>query len=347
MQKRRSATRPARLLAAAGLALLATIALAAPLRAADTDYKGWFVALDLAQTQPGSLDSHYANNFVVNGTDTVNKRLVMNTDSDMTWRLAVGYGFGKERGSLKVSYWSFDNDQTEIKNGLLGSVYPTVFGYSNSGSQYIGYGNNTTYPITAQATTKVKARATDIDYVRPIAVGEKTTIKWLAGLRVASFEETERFDGVIDYNGAYGAGLQTYSQAKHFKSDAVGPRFGVAAVFGFTKHFSMQGSAAFSFLQADTKGESLAIDNSGATDANSVKDDHLRGEIRDYDLRAVWNYGHLDYYLGYSASEWSGLVTDPLPAADCCTSGSGGSIRDNIAFNSLHGGVVWRFGPTK
>ncbi len=347
MQKHRRATLPTKCLAVAGLALLATVALATPLRAADTDYKGWFLALDLAQTQPDSLDQHYANTRVFTTPDTVSKRLVMNTDSDLTWRLGVGYGFGKERGSLKVSYWSFDNDQSEVKNGLFGTVYPTIVGYSNSGSNYIGNQGNTTYPIDVKATSKVKARATDIDYVRPIAVGEKTTIKWLAGLRVASYEETDRFDGVIDYGAYLPYGLQTYSQAKHFKSDAIGPRVGVAAVFGFTKHFSLQGSAAFSFLQADTKGESLAVDNTGATDANSAKDDHLRGEIRDYDLRAVWNYGHLDYYLGYSASEWNGLVANPLPSSECCTDGNGSRVRDNIAFNSLHGGVVWRFGKPR
>lgn len=344
MQNHRRAALPTRCLVVAGLALLATVALATPVRAADTDYKGWFLALDLAQTQPDSLDQHYANTREFTPPDTVSKRLVMDTESDMTWRAAVGYSFGKERGSLKVSYWSFDNDQTETKNGLLGAVYPTIVGYSNSGSNYIGYSTNTTYPIDVRAISKVKARTTDVDYVRPIAVGEKTTIKWLAGLRVASYEETDRFDGVITYTYAPPS---VYVQAKHFKSDAVGPRVGVAAVFGFTRHFSLQGSAAFSFLQADTKGESLAIDNSGATDANSTKDDHVRGEVRDYDLRAVWSYGHLDYYLGYSASEWSGLVANPLPSAECCTDANGSRVRDNIAFNSLHGGVVWRFGKTR
>lgn len=342
MQNHRSAALHTKCLLVAGFALLAMVALASPLRAADADYKGWFVALDLAQTQPESLDQHYANNVVLTTPDTITRRLVMDTEADMTWRLSAGYAFGKERGSLKVSYWGFDNDQTETKTGLLGSVYPTIVGYSYGGSSYLGYADNTTYPIDVQATSKVKAQTTDIDYVRPIAVGEKTTIKWLAGLRIASFEETDRFDGVDGYGGG-----EAYSQARHFKSDAIGPRVGVAAVFGFTRHFSLQGSAAFSFLQADTKGESLAADTSGATDANSAKDDHLRGEIRDFDLRAVWNYGRLDYYIGYAASQWSGLVANPLPPGDNYIGANGGSVRDNIAFNSLHGGVVWRFGKPR
>lgn len=324
--------------------LVGMFGLTASARAADTDYKGWFAALDVALTQPDSLDQHYANNVVRTAgapSSSTSERLVMDNDSHETWRLSVGYNFGKtihgEMGALKVSYWGFDHGDDQTNKGLLGEVDETIFGYGRSAFEYIRDPNNTTYPIDLDASSHVKARTYDIDYVRPMVSSEKLTIKWLAGLRVASFEENQE---LVAFDAA---GPYTYVQTKHVKSDAKGPRFGIAADFGFTKHFSLEGGMAVSFLQANTKGESFSADGRGNTDSLEAKDDHIRGAIRDYDLKAVWSYGRLDYFLGYTTSEWDGLVTDPVPASTS-SNGSGPRVRDTISFNSFHGGVIWRFG---
>ena len=245
-------------------------------------------------------------------------------------------------GSLKVSYWSFDHDDQQTHNGLLGGVYPTVVGYGFASSSYIQTGQQVTYPIDVAATSSIRAKTYDVDYVRPMAAGEKLTLNWLAGVRVATYEESQGFVGV-DSSGPY-----TYIQTKHFKSDAKGPRFGVEAVFGFTKHFRLQGSMAVSFLQANTKGDAGALDGFGRTDSFTTSDDHIRGEIRDYDLKAVWaDYGHLDFYLAYAASEWDGPVIDPAPAGGCCAGTEQSRGRDSVAFNSLHAGIVWRISPQR
>ncbi|HEU4401180.1 MAG TPA: Lpg1974 family pore-forming outer membrane protein [Candidatus Polarisedimenticolia bacterium] len=328
-------------LAVAGVAACAMLAIATPSRAADGDYKGWFAALDVAMTQPNSLDQHYANHVVTNAPVSTTERLVMENDSHTTWRGSVGYSFGKSLGSLRVSYWNFDNDDENTKNGLLGGVYPTIVGYGFSASPYLGYASNATYPIDVTATSSIKAKTVDIDYVRPMIAGEKLSVRWIAGLRVATYEEDQGFSGTI----TYGLGSYTYTQNKNFKSTAKGPKVGVAAVFEFTKHFQMVGGMSVSFLQADTKGTARAVDSGGNVDNLSVNDDYIRGEIRDYDLKAVWaGYGHLDYYLGYSASEWNGLVADPLPASMTGIGSVQSRGRDTIAFNSLHGGVIFRFG---
>ena len=321
------------------IAVLAMLAIATPATAAGNDYKGWFAALDLATTQPYSLDQHFANHVDTTVTPSPNERLVMDNDSDFTYRASVGYSWGKSLGSLKVSYWSFDNDDT-MTDTLAGEVVPTIFGYGyNYGGMYIL--NPAGVDVTA--TSKVKASTADLDYVRPIVTGDKTTLNWLAGLRVASYEEDQ---GFVGFNGTY-----YYYQNKHFKSTGTGLRVGASADFGFTDHFSLVSSAVFSFLQADTKGDSSQeFGASGLTETNHAEDDHVRGEMRDFDVKAVWSYGHLDYYLGYSMSSWSGLVTDPVPAVGGGFFGIGSAeprSRDNISFNSLHGGVKWRFGKTK
>lgn len=304
-----------------------------PIFAAEDDYKGWFAALDLATTQPNSLDQHFANHQDPSTTPVFNERLAIDNGTDFTFQATIGYGFGKGLGSLRASYWSFDNEDTmsETRNGY---VLPSIFGYGYSGAMYIY--NPAGVPFTA--TSKVKASTVDLDYVRPLASGEKTSLSWLAGLRVASYEEDRGFLGTD--------GVNDYAQAKHFESSAAGLRVGAQATFGFTKHFSLESSLVLSFLQGDTEGNSSQLFvASGAEDTNEAKDDHITGEIRDFDVRAVWSYGALDYYLGYSMSSWNGLVTDPVPTIDTFGSGSTSDRgRDNISFNSLHGGVIWRFG---
>jgi Legionella pneumophila major outer membrane protein precursor len=325
--------------APAVLAVLAALAIATPTRAADSDYKGWFAALDVAMTQPNSLDQHYATE--IDSSFTNANHLVMENDSDLTWKASVGYGFGKGLGSLQVSYWSFDNEDKQAGTETAGYLYPSIFGY---GYRYGGmYINN--YPIDFAAASKVKASTIDVDYIRPIAVGEKFAVKWLAGLRIAHYEEDQAFD-------ALDAAGYEYIQTKHLESDGNGLRVGVTGVFGFGKHFSLEASMAASFMQADTKGDSgqAFIDTIGGVNSETrhAEDDYIRGEIRDYDLKAVWNYGHLDYFVGYSQSDWDGMPVDPLPANGCCGGAADNTARnrESVSFNSLHGGVVWRFGKS-
>jgi hypothetical protein len=325
--------------AVAAIAVFAMLALPTPASAAGEDFKGWFVALDLATTQPNSLDQHFANHIDTTVTPPRVERLVIDNKTDFTYKVSAGYSWGGSLGSLKVSYWSFDNDD-KMTDTLAGYVNPTIFGFG-----YTNYGMYVSNPagVTYTATSKVKASTTDLDYIRPIATSEKNTLSWLAGLRVASYEEDQGFFG-NDNLGGY------YYQNKHIESNGVGLRVGAAAEFGFTPHFGLVSSAVFSFLQADLEGNSSQqFGSAGTPETMHSKDNNIRGEMRDFDVKAVWSYGPLDYWLGFSTSSWGGMVADPLPAL------GGGPLafglgpaesrgRDNISFNSLHAGVKWRFG---
>ncbi len=320
----------------AGATALAALALAAPAAAADIDYRGWFAALDLALTQPNSLDQHFANNFDQSTGTPVFRRLGIDNDSTQTSRVTVGFSFGEDLGSLQVSYWSFDNDDT-LTDNVAGYVLPTIFGYGYGGMTLYNYA----YGVDFKATSSTKATALDVDYTRPIAAGDKFAVRWLAGLRVATYEEDQGFLGTD--------GAATYAQDKHIESDAIGFRFGATAVFGFTDHFSLESGAVWSFLQADTEGRATQS-FFGAPPPDEIReasDDNIRAEIRDFDIRAVWSYGRLDYFLGYSMSSWDGLVTDPLPASETGFIGQDSTAprgRDSISFNSVHAGIVFRFG---
>ncbi|HXU12332.1 MAG TPA: Lpg1974 family pore-forming outer membrane protein [Candidatus Binatia bacterium] len=320
------------------LAIGGVLALAAwaPSKAADEDYSGWFVALDLATTQPNSFEQSYAA--VVDPPSNFVSRLVVDNDSDFTYKIKVGYGLGNRMGRLSVSYWSFDNEQTSNETLNSNYVYPTIFtyGYNNSGSYMAG-------PVTAQIASKIKATTIDVEYVRPIAASEKNSLSWLMGLRSATFEEDQGFDGT---DSSYTP--TTYIQTKHIESDAVGVRVGATAHFGFTPHFAIEGSLVYSFLQAssDAVADQTVIGAGTTVDRNSSSDDHVRGETREIDLRAVWVYGNLGYWAGYSASNWDGFVADPISGGSCCNAGTGmgRSTRESIGFNSLHGGIVFKFG---
>ncbi len=107
----------------------------------------------------------------------------------------------------------------------------------------------------------------------------------------------------------------------------------------------------FSFMQAKTNGDSNQLHGpGGAFETNEATDNNISGETRDFDLKAVWSYGPLDYFAGYMMSSWNGMPTDPVPGGEGGFFGSGPVRqrgRDNISFNSWHGGVRWRFGQKK
>ena len=195
--------------------------------------------------------------------------------------------------------------------------------------------------MPAKATSNVEARTLDLDYVRPIAIGENFTLKWLAGLRVADYEEDQAVDGDSVYYGYFTYPV-TFQETKHIESKAFGFRVGATGVFHFTEHFSLEAGMGLSFMQADTDGESSAtLDLLGPTPfaRSNVSDDNIRGQIQEYDFKALWSFGPVDWYLGYSFSDWEGLVSDPLPR-------EGTRGRDNISFNSIYAGIIWRVGGT-
>jgi hypothetical protein len=324
-----------RIALAAACAAVAILASGTPAHAAGADYKGWFVALDLANTQPTGVDQSAAN--LVNSTTGFTTRQVIDNSADFTWAIKAGYSWG-ELGGLEVSYWSFDNDDTSNNVDNVNYVYPTVFGYGyNSGSYGLGFNYpGPSLPVTYTTTSSLKASIIDVDYFRAVDVGERFTIKWLAGLRSASYEED------LGFNGSDGAAY--YIENKHIESDALGVKVGAVLSFGFSDRFALQGKMAFSFLQGDTQSE-RTINANGSLDQVQVDTDNVRGEIRDYDLRGVWMWENLDVYLGYGGQTWDGLVADPLGSGSCCSiSTYQSSTRDSIGFNSLHAGIVFRFG---
>lgn len=329
--------RPARLRYLVPVAAMALIAVAAitPASAGDADYKGWYGVLDLALTQPNSLDQHYANHIDDSGSFTRVERLTFDNDDDFTFRAAIGYSWGG-MGRLQVAYWSFDNDENEdgTKNGGL---YPTIFGYSFDYGGFYPYNSS---GLDFEAESSVEASTWDIDYIRPIPVGDRFTVSWLAGLRVAQYEESR---AVVITDGNY-----SYLQEKGWEADAIGLRVGAQAEFEFTDRFAIQADLAVSFLQADLDGKSRQGTNfSGLDEVRIADDDNVRGEIREYGVKAVFNTGPVDLFIGYGVQSWDGLVADPLPPNEGGHFALGPAAardRDTISFNSITGGAKWRFG---
>ena len=195
-----------------GIAIVMTLALATP-AAADDQQKGWFAALDFALTQPTSLDQHYADNVDFSGPFPRTSRLVLDTDDDTTVRLDVGYNFGGSLGSLRVSYWGFDNEQSQ-SGFVAGYTTPAIFGAGYYGNYFTFY-YQYVYDADITVASEVEATTLDVDYVRPVVVGDRTTMSWLAGLRVATFEEELSF---IGDDGS------VYLEDRQIDTDAVGFR---------------------------------------------------------------------------------------------------------------------------
>lgn len=320
-----------------GLALAAVLAAsaAAQAQAADPDYTGWFLALDAAMTQPTGLDQRYAT--AVDSNTFAQEFLTLDNDAGFSGQATIGHKWG-ELGGLSLAYWSFDNDDDlgAVENTRY--IYPTVFGgYALNNGGTFGLGALGYFPVNYQVSSKVKATTIDLEYFRPMQAGERVTINWIAGLRSVTFEEDLGFAG-DDSFGAY------YIQTRHIESDGYGIKVGAMFDFGLTERFSLQGSMAFSFLQGST--DALTTQNAGGNlDSLKASDDNVRGEVRDYDLRAVWSWKTVDAYFGYGGSTWDGLVADPTgDMVELFATKSGVHDRSSIGFNSVHAGIVLRFG---
>jgi hypothetical protein len=354
-----------------GLALVLVLAVATPAMAADP-FKGFYGTLDLALTQPVGLDQHYANEvdwkFLDPNThnhtfEAKIDRLVLNNEDPLTWGAAAGYSWGK-MGALQVSYWGFgSNDYTSETTNKY--IYATVAGYTpDVGGAYLDgssyYGSRP--PAKYRASSDTRAQIWDLDYIRPMVSGEKFSINWVAGLRVAQYEENRYFEGADFYYGDGYIGVSNLYVQKHRQhGDAWGFKVGAIANMDFTKHIGMVADLSVSFLQARTKGDIVSCyfdgdhsDNFGCGE-NAVDDkDHLEGnadsqraEIRDYGVKAVWHQGPVDIFLGFKSSNWDGLVSDPVPPIGGDNYGigqAGSSSRDSIAFNSWHLGATWKIG---
>jgi hypothetical protein len=337
MQTRRRSI-PARA-AVLGVALVATMAVAAaPALAADPSYEGWFLALDAAMTQTTGLDQHYATAYdpATGGQEL----LILDNDAGFSGQAGIGYKWG-ELGALTLSYWSFDNDDNTSAVENTRVIYPTVFGgYGANNSPYggtYGLGVGYSFPVNYSVTSSVKASTIDLEYSRPVQVGERVTISWIAGLRSVTFEEDLGFSG-DDSAGYY------YIQDRHIKSDGYGIKVGALFGFGLTEHFNLQGLLAFSLLQGSTDAVTTQTAVGGFDDL-TVSNDNIRGEIRDYDLRAMWSWKTVDAYFGYGGSTWDGLAADPTgDMNNLGATKSDGHDRSSIGFNSFHAGVVFRFG---
>jgi len=85
--------------AIAALSLAAAVIAAAgwPAMAAPEDYKGFFLALDLANTQPNGLDQQYAT-YIETTAPFFATRMVMENDADLTYEVKIGYSWGPSAG---------------------------------------------------------------------------------------------------------------------------------------------------------------------------------------------------------------------------------------------------------
>jgi len=346
-------------LPAIGVLAMLVLAPATPASAADEEMKGWILGLDLALTQPGGFDQEYAIERDPLATPVHGRRHLLDNDAKATTRIMAGYNFGLGLGSLEVSYWGFDNDDSR-SDVVSGYVYPTVFGYGyySSSSPYLA----SPYGVRTRAKSSIKATSLEVDYSRALDVGDNFTFRWLAGLRSVTFEEEVQFDGstsVYIYGGYYGAYYATseISQKRHMDSDAFGIKVGGRGTFGFTRRFSLEGGAALSLLTADIKGNSSQavsyVDplspaaSFSFTESNRAEGESGRGQILDLDLRGIWTEGPLSIYLGYSASSWEGLVRDPNPPRSHYFPFAAGRARDSVSFTSFDVGIIYRFGARR
>ena len=327
-----------------GLALAASTSASA----ASRDFKGWLFALDVALTQPEGLENHIATVSDPTSLPPLTERVLIDPDSDVSWGATLGYNFGLEFGGVEVSYWTFDNDDTQ-NFSRTGFVAPALFGYGTYGYMLVCNASSgscdPSLPVAFSGGVGVKAKTLDLDYTQTVDVAGKFSLKWLGGLRTASFDENQSFSA---FDGTY-----TYQQARSWSADAFGIRVGAAGLFHFTEHFGMEAGVSWSEMMANTDGKASQTFLDGGVSCGAPpcvevlkgKDDNLHGSILDLSLKGVWSAGPVDVTLGLTSSNWQGFVKNPVPANGFLFT-SESPPDDSVGFTNFEMGVRWRFGSS-
>ena len=328
-----------RLAALAAPVALAALVFATPVAAQDSETRGFYLALDLALTQPTGTDSHLATRFDDSAFPPVTERILLELGDDSTFRVTGGFNFGLDMGSLQVSWWEFDNEDKE-SFARTGLITPALFGYGSYG--YMSFCNplfspcDPSLPVTFSGRSRIQATTIDLDYTKSAEVGERFHLRWLAGLRSAHYEEERSFEGTDGY--------YSYRQERRFETDAYGVRVGAIGLLQVSEHFGIRGGVAFSLLQSDTSGTaSQTFVDLGLHETAFGEDPNGRGQIQELEVAGVWSAGPVDISLGLSNADWQGLVKDPVPIAGYLGVGET-TTRDSIGFTSFAVGVKWKIG---
>ena len=327
---------------------LALLLLFGPAPQAADEPRGWLLALDAALAQPSGLERPLATVIDAISFPPRSERILLEHDADLAWGAGVGYDFGREYGRIQVSYWTFENDDSENFT-RTGYVAPALFGYGYVyGVMFMcnqSFGScDPTLPVRFAGSSDIKASTWDLDYADSLEVSERFNLRWLAGLRAATYEEEQSFQGTDE--------LYTYRQEKSLDVDAVGIRVGAGGDFRLTPHFTLRGGLAYSSLIGSSEGKAsqtfvdggLSCGFPPCTELRTGKDDQFSGSILDLELRGVWSAGPVDISLGLTSSEWNGFSRDQVPAATGFLGVGESATDDSFSFASFEVGLLWRFG---
>ena len=300
--------------------------------AQDQDQAHWFVFVDAALTQP-SPDLEYALQIDNSGFPVASTRHLIEPDTTFSFRAGFGRDFGRDKGSMRVSFWGIDTEDT-VDDRMAGYVQPLVFGQGYYGRYY--YLENPT-GVTTTAESSIKATVVDLDYRRAMAQGRKFRVNWIVGLRVSNYQQEVSFSGDDQT-------LYIVEQSKEINSSAYGVRVGAEARFDFGRTFRFEADLGISGLISDLEARAAqAISDPNGTllyaESAMADDESAIGQIIDVGARGVWRVGRSDIVLGLTFSQWNGIAEDRLPPVPF------GADREAVAFTSVSLGWRWRFLP--
>jgi hypothetical protein len=299
----------------------------------DAQTTGFIVYLEALATNPRNTDN------VVATTEDVGAYfpVIPVWDAEISGRLGGGYRWASGN-ILDVSVWGYSTDTQGIGFGPAGGVTHFSVGPAICSVDPCAGANGS--PGYHDITTEINASTLDFSFGRAVAMGEKATMEWYVGGRVATFEET--LDGV--YGDSEFSDL--YAAAKSNEATMFGVRAAVRGRYMFAKAFSVTGGVAFSALDGEIEASSGLTPISGQGIAGSyaaLTDDSRSGTIRDLDLILSWHLlaDGVRVYGGWEQSEWRDI------AADLMRNLPGATVelrdRDSVTFSSYKLGVYLRF----
>lgn len=300
-------------LAVAGLAML----LLAPAAWAehDLDWEGWIVELEGAILAPGGTDTALiTTGFSALASQGTASAVWADWDNSISYELAAGYSWGR-KGSLKVSYWSYDDDINEKGSNYQFYIYNffTIGPIMNLGYTYID-------PISWDFDLNMKASTIDIEYSRTKRVGNPLVLTFGLGFRKATFEETVKGQYVDDQSAVAGPIVNLPAQ-RTVESDGIGFTGSVGADFDFNEWLALRGNMRVGFLTTDLNAshslDAADYPNPGGVFVQEVEQNDEISTTLDFETSITFHTGpYFDVDVGWTATQWWGMADVPLSGSE-------------------------------
>lgn len=308
-------------------ALLCAVALAFVPALADDDMEpGFFFGIEATSLQPsgGPQDYTLVDPDDTNGAPEGTIRS-LEWDNEIAPRVFVGW-LDDHGGMLTLTWWDYDEDASDsVTAASPMEVWDVLVSADNAFDGFAG---------TATAFGNVQANLIDLEYTRPLTVGDKFMTHWTGGFRMAELENS--------LLAAYDNAGSVNTVILGSEVEGFGITGGLSAYYKLSDRWGVAGGSSYSLLAGES--ETLNNEFNGATIySNITGEKDTTFSILEANLSVTWHGPEWLYvWLGWEYAQWNNASDINLFPDDIAEGFLQNSVSD-VSFSGVTLGAGFKF----